>query len=136
VLTPEGIPKEILVAELMTHYKDDDRTEMENPVMTLYKEGQEPWIIRSESGTSLAGGQAVLLRGEVLITRKDSKGEELKIVTSNVKYTPDKNFAETREHVLMLSKDDKTSAIGAEVTFEPVLKINLLADVRRKHETH
>lgn len=136
VLTPEGVPKEILLAEVMTHYKDDNRTEMENPVMVLYKKDGEPWVIRSERSTSLAEGQAVLLRGKVLITRKDSKGDELKIVTSNVKYTPDKDYAETQEHLLMLSKDDTTSATGAEVTFEPVLKVNLLADVRRKHETH
>lgn len=136
VLTPEGAPKEVLFAEVMTHYKDDDRTEMERPVMKLHKKDGEPWVIRAEASTSRAGGEAVLLRGKVVITRKDKKGGEVKIVTSNVKYIPDRDYAETREHVLMLATDDATSAEGAEVYFEPVLKIKLLADVRRKHETH
>ncbi len=136
VLTPEGTVKEVLFAELMTHYKDDDRTEMDKPVMTLHKKDGEPWIIHSETGTSMAAGKAVLLHGKVLITRKDKNGDEMKIYTSNVKYTPDQDYAETAEHVLMLSKDDTTDGTGAQVYFEPVLKINLLADVRRKHETH
>jgi lipopolysaccharide export system protein LptC len=109
---------------------------MDKPVMTMYKKlGEEPWVIRSERSTSLAGGDTVLLRGKVLVTREGQKNGGLKIVTSNVKYIPDKDYAETRENVLMLSKDDETSATGAQVYFEPVLKINLLADVRRKHET-
>jgi lipopolysaccharide export system protein LptC len=136
VLTAQGTPKEALFAEVMTHYKDDNRTDMDGPVMTLYKDGGEPWTIRAEKGTSLSGGQAVLLRGKVLITRKDNNGEEMEILTSNVTYTPGRDYAETAEPVLMRSKDDTTRATGAQVTFEPVLKINLLADVRRKHETH
>jgi len=136
VLSPEGKPEEVLFAELMTHYKDDNRTVMDKPTMTLYKKGGEPWIIHAEKGTSLAGGEAVLLHGKVLISRDNGKGEELKIHTSNVKYIPDKDYAETAERILMVSKDDATSGTGAQVYFEPVLKINLLADVRRKHETH
>jgi len=136
VLTPEGVPKEVLFAELMTHYKDDNRTVMDKPVMTLYKKGGEPWIIHAEKGTSLAGGTAVLLHGNVLITRKNDKGEEMKIYTANVKYTPETEYAETAERVLMEAKDDTTSGTGAQVYFEPVLRINLLANVRRKHETH
>ncbi|MCX7109069.1 MAG: LPS export ABC transporter periplasmic protein LptC [Proteobacteria bacterium] len=134
VLTAEGLPKEDLFAPLMTHYKDDDRTELDKPVQTLYKEGGEPWVIHSDAGTLLSGGKAVLLRGDVLITRKNEKGEELRIMTSNVKYIPDQEYAETAEHVLMLGPDDASSGTGAQVYFEPFLVINLLADVRRKHE--
>ncbi len=135
VLNMEGKPKEVLFAELMTHYKDDDRTEMVKPVLTLYKSKGEPWIIHSDTGTSLSGGKAVLLHGDVLITRKNDKGEELRIITKNVKYNPETEYAETAEHVLMLGPHDASSGTGAQIYFEPTLKINLLADVRRKHET-
>jgi lipopolysaccharide export system protein LptC len=136
VLTPEGRVKEALFTEQMTHYKDDGRTEMEKPVMTLYQQQGEPWVIHAESAISEAEGKNVLMRGKVLITRKDNKGEEMKIVTSNVTYQPDLNYAETAEHILMLTRDDATSAMGAKVHFEPALSVKLLADVRRKHETH
>lgn len=136
VLSAQGAVKEKLFAELMTHYKNDDRTELERPVQTLYKSNGEPWVISAESGVSLSGGTSVLLNGKVLITRKDSKGEELRIITSNVKYLPDKEYAETADHVTMLGSKDATTSSGAQVYFEPVLKIKLLADVRRKHETN
>ncbi|MDD5034425.1 MAG: LPS export ABC transporter periplasmic protein LptC [Methylococcaceae bacterium] len=134
VLDVTGKPKESLFAVTMTHYKNDDRTEMEKPVMTLYKQDKEPWIIHSETGTSLSEGQAVLLHGDVLITRKNDQGEEIKIITRNVKYTPSEDYAETAEHVEMLGAHDVSSGTGAKVHFEPELLIQLLADVRRKHE--
>jgi lipopolysaccharide export system protein LptC len=134
VLTSEGTLKEKLFAPLLTHYKNDDRTELDQPTQTLYKKGEEPWIIHSAAGTLVSGGKEVLLHGDVLITRKNDKGEELRIMTSNVKYIPDQDYAETSEHVLMLGPDDASSGTGAQVNFEPTLKINLLADVRRKHE--
>jgi lipopolysaccharide export system protein LptC len=134
VLTSEGTPKEKLFAPLLTHYKNDDRTELDKPTQTLYKKGEEPWIIHSATGTLLSKGETVLLHGDVLITRKNDKGEELRIITSNVKYIPEREYAETAEHVLMLGPNDASSGTGAQVNFEPALQIKLLADVRRKHE--
>ena len=134
VLTEEGIAKEMLFAPLMTHYKNDDRTELDKPTQTLYKKDGEPWVIHSDWGTLTAGGKEVFLRGDVLITRKNEKGDELRIMTTNVKYIPEKEYAETDEHVLMLGPDDASSGTGAQVYFKPDLKINLLADVKRKHE--
>ncbi len=135
VLTTEGTPKEMLFAEMMTHFKgDDDRTELDKPIQTLYKKDGQPWVIHSEEGTLLDGGKVVLLNGNVLITRKNDKGEELQIITSNVKYIPEQDYAETAEHVKMLGPNDASTGTGAQVNFEPFLVINLLADVRRKHE--
>ena len=45
VLTEEGIPKEKLFAPLMTHYKNDDRTELDKPIETLYKKQGEPCLL-------------------------------------------------------------------------------------------
>ncbi|MFM8332355.1 MAG: LPS export ABC transporter periplasmic protein LptC [Candidatus Methylumidiphilus sp.] len=134
VLNPDGKPKEVLFAARMNHFKNDNHTEMDRPVMTLHGDGGEPWVIRSEQATAQAGGDAVLLNGQVEVTRKDSEGKEMKITTANVKYVPDQDYAETAEALTMESQNDTTSATGAQVYFEPVLKINLLANVRRKHE--
>ena len=136
VMSPEGKPKQLLFAETMTHYQDDDRTEMDKPVMTLYKEGKPPWIIHSETGTSLSGGSAVLLNGNVLITRETDDGGTIEIRTRNVKYDPNRDYAETQEDVIIRSPHDETHATGMQVYFEPELKAHLLANVRRKHEAH
>jgi lipopolysaccharide export system protein LptC len=136
VMTPEGIPKSLLYAVTMTHYKGSDRTEMEKPVMTLYKPGASPWIIHSDTATSLSGGSAVYLNGDVLITRETNQGDIVKIITRDVKYDPDKNYAETAEYATILGPGDKLSGTGMQVYFEPDLRANLLADVRRTHEMH
>lgn len=135
VMTPEGKPKEVLVSESMTHYKGDDRTELVKPVMTLLKQGnQHPWTIKGETGTVLAGGTRILVNGEVLISRTTEQGEPIQIFTRNVRYEPNRNYAETDEKVLMLSPQDETRGTGMQAFFEPELKFNLLAHVRRKHE--
>lgn len=135
VMTPEGKPKSLLFSVTMTHFKDSDRTEMEKPVMTLYKPDASPWIIHADTATSLSGGSAVLLNGNVLITRETNQGDIVQIITRNVKYDPDKNYAETAERATILGPQDELSGTGMQVYFEPELKANLLANVRRKHET-
>jgi len=57
---PEGKPKDVLVAERMTHYKNDDGRIWINRDDPLQKEGEQPWIFE-RNGTSLAEGKAVLL---------------------------------------------------------------------------
>jgi len=137
VLTPEGKPKELLFAVAMTHFQDDDRTEMEKPVMTLYKQdGKPPWVIHAESGTATSGGTVIYLRGNVLITRDTGKGGVVQIITQDVKVEPDKDYAETQAHVRILAPQEELSGTGMQVHFEPALNVNLLADVRRKHEMH
>jgi lipopolysaccharide export system protein LptC len=132
-----GKPEKLLVADLMTHFKNDDRTELEKPVMTLYrKDGSPPWIIDSDKAVTLSGSDVIYLQGNVLITKKNAKGEQLKIITSNVKYTPPEHFAETNEDVLMLTQHDELNGTGMQAQLEPNLVLKILANVRRKHETH
>jgi len=135
VLDATGKPKELLFAVNMTHYKNDDRTVMDKPVMTLYKkEGEQPWVINADKGTVLANGKVIFLWGKVLITRDAGKSGLIRIVTKNVKYQPDKDYAETSHRVVIQSAQDEVTGTGMQVYFEPVFKANLLADVRRKHE--
>jgi lipopolysaccharide export system protein LptC len=133
-LDETGAPKETLVAKFMAHYKKGDRSEMEKPVMTLFKKGEKPWIVASETGASLAGGETLLLNGAVEIARENERGEKLRILTRDVKYLPDRDYAETAKPVRMFAPQDETSGVGAQIHFEPTLHIKLLADVRRKHE--
>lgn len=133
-LTAAGQPKDELFAERMTHFKHDDHTEMDKPVMTLHQAGGAPWIIRAAQATARAGGKQVLLQGEVIITHTDTAGEAIKIITANVTYLPDQDYAETAEAVEMLTADSRTRATGADVHFKPMLTINLHANVRRQHE--
>lgn len=132
----DGKPKKALVARTMTHYKTDDRTELEKPVMTLNRrDGSAPWVIDSDSAVTLSGGEDIFLQGDVLITKETSNGDQLKIITRNVKYSPQKNYAETSEDVLMFTHQDELSGTGMQAQLEPDLVLKILGNVRRKHET-
>lgn len=134
VMNAEGIPKETLIAERMTHYKNDDHSFLVLPVMTLFKEGKKPWIIHSKTATLLEGGKTILMHDDVLVTRELSDGGQTEITTRNVTYIPDKNYAETAEDAQMVAPHDKVTGHGAQIYFEPDLLITLLSQVRRRHE--
>ena len=135
VMDVHGKPKELLVADALVHFQLDDRTEMDKPVMTLFQGDDPPWIIRAETGKTLAEGAEVFLNGDVLITRESKQGDTFKIVTRNVKYLPDQHYAETAEPVLMFGPKDRLSGTGMQVHFEPQLVARLLSNVKRTHET-
>ncbi|MGZ8217532.1 LPS export ABC transporter periplasmic protein LptC [Methylomagnum sp.] len=136
VMDEAGQPKELLVADSLTHYENDNHSELSHPVMTLYsKEGGPPWIIEAESAMLPGEGDDVYLYGEVLIRREaDKNGRTIRIETSNARVQPERQYAETDEFVRMLSPPDIMTGTGAQVFFGDDLKFTVLSNVRRKHD--
>jgi len=135
VLDEQGKPRQMLLAEVLYHYPDDDRTELENPVLTLYGTQGTPWVIRSETALLPAGGEIIYLNGKVSISRAaDKNGRKLDIVTRNARIRPNDEYAETSEFIQMSSPPDQLSGKGAEVHFGENVRIKLLSEVRRRHD--
>ncbi len=136
VMNPDGTPKQRLIAETMTHYLEEDRTELTRPVLTLYSKTTPPWVIRADTGTISSGGETLFLGGNVLITRAGAEDTRpVEAITKNLKVEPDKQYAETAEHVDVLSPPDHVTGTGMQAHFGDNLNITLLADVRGKHAT-
>lgn len=130
-----GKPKQLLFAVNLTHYVDQDRTELARPVLTLYGEDGPPWVIHSDTAIMPGDGDTIFLNGNVLILREqDDNGRTLKIVTQSARVQPDNNYAETDEFIQVLSPPDELTGKGAQVHFGDDLKVTILSDVRRKHE--
>lgn len=137
VMDTDGKPKEVLFAEGLQHFKNDDHTEMQKPVMTLYNgEGESPWIIHSDTSKALSGNRTIWMNGNVLITRETEKNGLIRIITSNVKFKPRRDYAETQEFAQILSDHDETIGNGVQIHFKPQLNVTILANVWRKHEMH
>jgi lipopolysaccharide export system protein LptC len=133
----DGKAANLLLAANMEHFKGDDHTELDRPIMTLYQDnGEPPWIIRSDTGTLQSGGDLLLLNGTVFITKDNDKGEQLKITTRNVRYQPAKEYAETAEAVRMETPTDLLTGVGMEAQLKPNLILKVLSEVRRTHEAH
>jgi len=135
LMDENGKPKQLLFAVNLTHYMDKDRTELAQPVLTLYGTDGPPWVIHSDTAIMPGEGDTIFLNGNVLILReRDENGRTLKIVTQNARVQPDNNYAETDEFIQVLSPPDEMTGKGAQVHFGDDLKVTILSDVRRKHE--
>lgn len=135
VLDESGKPRQKLKASALYHYPDDDRTELREPVLTLYQQDKTPWVIRAETAILPAGGEVIHLNGAVSISRADDGGgRKLDILTRNVRLKPGEDYAETSEYIELLSPPDRLSGKGAEVHFGDDVKVRLLSEVHRRHD--
>lgn len=125
----------VLVAERLTHYQNDDHSELERPVLTLFAEDGPPWVIHGERGIVSSKSTDVFLEGPVLVLRDaDRNGRTVRAETSNVRIKPDENYGETEDFVEIISPPDELSGIGMQVHFGKALRVTVLSSVRRKHE--
>lgn len=136
VMDEAGKPKELLVAEALVHYENDNHTELTRPVMTLYSKDEGlPWVIQADSAVLPGQGDEVFLYGNVLVLRDaDKDGRTIRIETTNARVQPNNHYAETDEFIRVLSPPDSMTGVGAKVHFGDDLSYTVLANVRRKHE--
>jgi lipopolysaccharide export system protein LptC len=131
----QGKPRDVMVAETMTHYADEDRTLLERPVITLYRDGETvPWNITAGGGELLPKQDTVLLQGDVRIQRKFPDQQTLLVLTRNLRYETKLNHAHTDEEVWVTKGPDELRGKGMDVLLKPHLKVKILSKVRRKHE--
>ncbi|BBL76032.1 LPS export ABC transporter periplasmic protein LptC [Methylomagnum ishizawai] len=134
VMDTTGHPKELLLAESLTHYENDNHTELTHPVMTLYSSKGQPWVIHADAALLPSEGETIYLQGEVLVEREggDDKGNRpIRIETTDARVQPDNNYAETDTFVRVLSEGDTLTGVGGKVWFGDDLRFNILSQVRR-----
>jgi lipopolysaccharide export system protein LptC len=134
-MAENGLVKNELTADKMTHYSDDKTTHLKNPVMTLYNSDTPPWIIQSEAGILAADGDGLLLKGKVFISREGmEKRKLLKINTSNLRVKLSISYAETDEWAEIIDGRNKTEGIGLKSTFADLIRLKFLSRVKGRYE--
>lgn len=124
-----------LVADFAANFSNDVGTELTKPVMTVYKQDKPPWVIRSKTGHIPAGGNKVLMNGQVFIDRAAAKNvREVNIKTSNLLLLPNRDYAETDDWAELVSGLDRISGVGMKLYYQEPLYIELLANVKGLHE--
>ncbi len=130
-MTEEGKPKNILFAEFMVHFQDDDTTELERPVFTYFNKESPPWVVHAETGFITAEGKTIRLGNNVRITRDPAPGiEPVTINTANLVIQPEIDFAQTDEYAELISNRNHISGIGLSLTFGDYKQINLHSNVK------
>lgn len=134
-MKPDGKPSQRLLAERMTHYPDDDSTELRTPHLTIYDEARPPWRVRSETGWLSGDGLVLLLQGSVRIDRSAAQGvRPMHIKTRDLRVQPRDNYVETDAIVNSRSGKSRLQAKGMQGWFDKPVRIKLLANVRGHHE--
>ncbi|MDA0821876.1 MAG: LPS export ABC transporter periplasmic protein LptC [Proteobacteria bacterium] len=133
-LDETGALKNVLYSDLVTHYPDDDTTELANPRLEIYNGNSEPWYVIAESGWISSGNEVVLLHGEVEIWRQDAEGRrEFEVLTSELRVLPQEQYAETADPATIINKTTTTDTIGMRANFAHD-RLELLKQVKTRHE--
>lgn len=108
-----GRPDSSLTAQRMTHFPDDQTTELEEPRLVQYREDGPPVRISAERGTVTKDGEEVRLYGNVRVTREATKGRaEQKLETTFLQVFPKEDIARTPEAVVMTEGETRISGVG------------------------
>lgn len=134
VLDNSGALKYRLKAERMAHFPDDDSTEIEQPVIMIYRDDEQVWNIASERGIARDGGKEVLLAGKVNIRRLESSREgPLEVQTRDVTIIPDRDLGQTSQPVTIRNEQGKTRAVGMRIHIKEE-RLELLSRVKSVYE--
>lgn len=133
-MTEQGVIKNELVADKMTHYADDGTTHLENPSMVLHNENEAPWIIEAGKGVLAADGDNLSLSEQVSISKKDRKTKQLfKINTAKLQVQLETSYAETDVWAEIIDGPNRTEGIGMTSTFKSPIKVKFLSKVKGRY---
>jgi len=134
-MNKEGNPLKRIRAEKMTHYPDDDSTEIIKPNMVIYSQIRPPWKIKADTGWLSGDGRLLYLKGDVSIDRDAAVNfKPVHIVTSNLRIEPKENYAETDEKIHIKSLKNWVTSVGMQAWFANPMRLKLLSKVRGKYE--
>lgn len=127
-----------LQAERQVHYNDDS-TELENPFIRLFQEGDSNWNIVADSGKvsameTIADGllNKIELRGDVQVSSLDEFGNRTLISTEFLTLDPDNEILETDQPVSVVTSALQQSSTGMIAKLRTD-EITFLREVRGRH---
>jgi len=112
-LDKAGRPEYGLAARRMTHYPDDETTELEEPRLVQYRAEGPPVRISAERGTVTKDGEEVRLYGNVVVVREGTKGRApLQMETTFLQVFPKQDIARTPEAVVISEGASRLTGVG------------------------
>lgn len=125
-----GLPKNKIYAEQMTHYSKDNTTELKKPKLQIFHSHIPPTIITAESGQVIPDQSLILLRDKTKLTQTDNTNKRpLEILTSDVHLFLDKKYLETKQAAIILSNKSTIKSIGMNAYLD-TQKLELLNHVQ------
>lgn len=116
VMNKKGKPHYVLSGVRLEHFPDDSSIDITEPRIKLFREKLSPWLVNAKLGRILNKGTLVYLNGKVTMRRPASKTEQrVDLQTSNLTIKTDKDYAETRDAVVITVANHQLKATGMRV---------------------
>lgn len=119
-----------LLSPRLNHYKNDNMTHVDNPVLYLYSPAQESWQVTAQYATALQGKRVIEFVSDVDISGAGTVNHKnTQLLTEKIRYYPDKGSADTPLPVTIVQPGSTIHAIGMDVDFNAGT-IALLSKIR------
>lgn len=113
IMDETGRPLYSLRAADMEYYPEDDRLQLQHPLLDVTQANGSHWQVSAESGRTSASGEPVWLLGEVNIQRLATDSyNTLQIVTRDVLVQPGAASAETEHAASIIGNGYHLEAVG------------------------
>lgn len=133
VYDEQGLVSRVLFADEMKHYPGPDLTELQQPRMSIYSQGQQQWLIQAREGVLKNNQDELVLNGDVILQPLEKSSMSFDLTTEALTLYPERQEAHTKEHVDIKGPGMTMQAVGMDAYFEQQ-QIQFLSNVRGRHE--
>ncbi len=131
IMNKLGQPARVISGHEMSHYPEDDSTEVFIQTTQFIDQQKDTWLVISDKGTTQGKGEDIFLTGNVIITRENNNEIELKTDTLHI--DTEHSTAYTDSAVELKSPNGITHSVGLHAALEDET-INLHSKVRGHYD--
>lgn len=125
----QGTKRYELSSPRLNHYKHDNQTHVDEPVLHLYNPHQESWQVTAQYATAHQGKSIIEFINNVNISGAGTRNHQnTQLLTEKMTYYPDNNSAHTPLPVTIIQPGSLIHATGMNVAFNAGT-INLLSKI-------
>jgi lipopolysaccharide export system protein LptC len=113
IMNKEGTPTLKVSTPRMVHYANNDATDIEKPVVTVYRHTPNPWLITSDYARATSGTTQILFwRNVVLNHAADNENPATIMHTEALTVFPNQRTAQTDQPITINQPDLTVHATG------------------------
>lgn len=113
VMNKEGTPTLKVTTPKMVHYASNDSTDIDKPVVTIYRHSPNPWLISSDHAKATEGTSQILFWQNVVLNHTaDTDNPQTTMHTDTLTVFPNKKIAQTDQPITINQPDVTVHATG------------------------
>ena len=118
-MNEDGTPKNRLRAVYMSHYQDDNTSELHKPELEIFRVDRPSIMITADNGWVTSNNDVILLSGNVYLHQDDELGNlKVELIAEDARVLVDKKYAETDKAATFITKRTVTNSIWMRIYFQ------------------